>query len=480
MRDMFCTMNENVVDEDMIIAEFKYLELNGFPPLIHVDEESKKIFIRPCYDALAELLIGNIYNGIHRNANILISGNPGIGKSRFYIYFMYKLIKGNLDPKKKIIINSLNIHYLWKNDSKTFIILTDDEISSYMKEWNVVRLIDGNSSSLDGWHGISILFASPSTEGLKDFFKLHTITYYLPIWSEYELNICNELISLVNPDILKDNFDYFGGIPRFVLEKDIRAICALKRKINVVINSENKMDIINLIKSGNILSSRYSHLLLHMNTEKNSDFMNYYLDFASNTISDFIFNQLIVQTYDKITEFFIVNCNESSTAVLRGKIFEQLFHRSFDKSNNINIKILGRSLHDDRSLEIFVDKNHELIRFSEFSELNLIKSKKIYYRPISKSFGAIDSLYWNGENLYLFQVTIAPNHTINYGTVFELMKWCKKNKINEFNIFIIFIVPGLLKANYKLQKYVSKGKTVVKVANTIKNIKQFVAEYIRI
>ena len=79
LSDMFYEIDENISDNESISVEFKYLQMNKLPPLVHKGGINEKVFIRPCYDSLFNILLTNI-NSIS-TANLLVTGNPGIGKS---------------------------------------------------------------------------------------------------------------------------------------------------------------------------------------------------------------------------------------------------------------------------------------------------------------------------------------------------------------------------------------------------------------
>ena len=76
---MFYKIDDNINDYESISVEFKYLQMKQLPPLIHAGCINQKIFIRPYYEPLFDILSSRINN--IDSANLLVTGNPGIGKS---------------------------------------------------------------------------------------------------------------------------------------------------------------------------------------------------------------------------------------------------------------------------------------------------------------------------------------------------------------------------------------------------------------
>ena len=86
---------------------------------------SSKIFIRDCYRTLVNILLNS------KTASHVLFGTPGIGKSHFAIYFVYKLIKLGtpfiIDSSYSGVESKV---YLLKSDGY----LVRDDVESILKE----------------------------------------------------------------------------------------------------------------------------------------------------------------------------------------------------------------------------------------------------------------------------------------------------------------------------------------------------------
>jgi hypothetical protein len=83
-----------------------------------------------------------------------------------------------------------------KNDASTseFIQLNEAEARSLSQQQGVLRLLEGKSSQLTGWKGVSILFASLGLVGMNKYAKVESFTYIVPVWSLDELQYYNRLL----------------------------------------------------------------------------------------------------------------------------------------------------------------------------------------------------------------------------------------------------------------------------------------------
>ncbi|KAL3657158.1 hypothetical protein V7S43_017952 [Phytophthora oleae] len=98
-------------------------------------------------------------------ANLVVTGNPGTGKSRFYLYCIFQLLLRRQKEVKELAAFDLVLNFdddfqLYDAETKEFIKLNGKEVRELRKQHRVLRLIEGTSSKLTGWKGASILFAS--------------------------------------------------------------------------------------------------------------------------------------------------------------------------------------------------------------------------------------------------------------------------------------------------------------------------------
>jgi DNA replication protein DnaC len=85
---------------------------NAFLP--YPQNEIKKIYVRKCYEDVFDLLLKNI-----KMKSFAISGTPGIGKSLFFVYILYRLMKDfeekTLSLRPNRIVYQRATEYTWLN-----------------------------------------------------------------------------------------------------------------------------------------------------------------------------------------------------------------------------------------------------------------------------------------------------------------------------------------------------------------------------
>ena len=179
------------------------------------------VYIRPSWRELYDRIMNNLELGKKR---ILINGSPGIGKSQFMLYSMWRAIQSGVQS------------FLYQQES------TLVEIHSY----NNIKLAD----PFDRWRNIhygipffvditdlseplpsmvdssayTIIFSpSDHPSRYKHFLKARgSIAYISEPWSKYELYQAWKLIPAfhtVPKDVVNSQYKIYGGVPRYVFDK---------------------------------------------------------------------------------------------------------------------------------------------------------------------------------------------------------------------------------------------------------------------
>ncbi|ETN13963.1 hypothetical protein PPTG_22281 [Phytophthora nicotianae INRA-310] len=238
-----------------------------------------------------------------KNAKLFLDKDKG-GDGSMVLIFRTKVEVKELPPFNLVLNYGTNYH-TFDAESQEFIKLNDSDVSLLQGRNNVIRLIEGTSSELAGWHGISILFASPGYKGINDLSKVDTLRFVF-IKSE-ELNT--------------EDLDH-------------------------AIASRNALKVISYAKSKSaVREDNYSHRVLQMVPSKTDFRTKFYFDFLSNHIAETIIDQLDQEILQKVSEFAVAHDGDDSgsTSVLRGKIYALLCHKWFSlpKQHNLVLCPLG-------------------------------------------------------------------------------------------------------------------------------------------
>jgi hypothetical protein len=452
--------NEDDFDQETVF-EFFVLRMNGFPPLAEVDSAHPAVLIRPCYYKIFENILEHITK--HTNCTLAIIGNIGIGKSRFYLYCIYRMIqilehRNSLHIDSVLIINKGDMFYIWEPVMGLFRKLTLAEVEHFQGIPFVIRLIESHSSHLDGWTGASVIFSSPGFEPMKKFLKVYPKKWIMPVWSLSELQVLNEYTKENSREELEKLYFELGGIPRAIYNSEF-----WKQERKSALESANSVKLTQIVqKDDPVQKDQFSHYILKLVPYK-GDYSKYYLDFASNEVVQLVSDKMANDSAEDLTSFFVLNTSGHDLSVLRGRIFEKLAHRWF-YIDTLQKKVLARPLGKDQlSLDFFLPNDIEKISFSSFDDLDFIfqdDSRSFYCIPAASNFACADSfLVVKMHDIKLFvvlQMTINLNHGIRAKHMSDLLKWIDPS----YSVRFMFVVPNEdLVRQFTVQKFLTVKNT---------------------
>jgi RHS (Retrotransposon Hot Spot) family protein len=189
--------------------------------------DTKHLFVRSCYNDLWELVAQECFdhagNIITKGDGFIVSGTPGVGKSCFLDFCLYKL----LNMKK-------TVGYVYGKSGTVRIYNTDGTVQKYKvtdnHEGALAMLVDfllidppenGNPNFLGGKKGLSkkkfILAVSPDRNNCQALRKeTSKMVVYMGTCSSEEAEAmrvaCYNM--RVTKELVASRFDEFGGIPR--------------------------------------------------------------------------------------------------------------------------------------------------------------------------------------------------------------------------------------------------------------------------
>ncbi|KAM9968652.1 hypothetical protein ACTFIW_000523 [Dictyostelium discoideum] len=197
-----------------------------------INEDNESILIRKCYkdlfNRITDTISFNDEDDSRQNINVLITGNPGIGKTYFSIYSLSRLLK---ESKKNIVYQSYNspATYIFpiseneninnnnnnnnnintNNRSSNVISVTDSNnqiIYHYlMKKNSTILITDSKSPVYVAPCFVLLISSSLNLEIFKIFIKNALLNkFFMPTWSKVEID---ELYKLK----YKEN-DIYGNI----------------------------------------------------------------------------------------------------------------------------------------------------------------------------------------------------------------------------------------------------------------------------
>jgi hypothetical protein len=270
-------------------------------------EGMKALYVRKAYKDLFKIIWNYVYpeTRTERLHRIAIAGTPGIGKSVFLFYVLWRLAKAGIDNVVLDREKDLKRSYVFRSD-KCWVTSDFSEIRRILDDPNSWHLIDSHKNMSLHARPITIFMTWP----IQRYFQLFPMLpgtaklHFLPPWSIEELELAAPLYSR-GQEVVDDRYYMIGGNPRFVLEKETPLEELVKDAIDKL--TLQKLSIVasfQLPEKDEILL-----LILHFFVEAKSGYLKSEPSFASQAVSKMA------------TDKFLDTQHDESMAFIRGDLF---------------------------------------------------------------------------------------------------------------------------------------------------------------
>ena len=388
----------------------KAAELNGSLSFLQPIPSStlNRLYIRESYETIAS----SIQPGINK---AIITGTPGIGKSLFMIYLLWKLVKAG---KRVLLI--YHPHTIYYDGKGGVFELSDFPLVTNRDFWNADLwcLFDAKGkkevhlSALPYPTCTFVLSMSPRREMVNDFKKPpHPQIFYMPLWNEIEL----ETISVSFPEVgdWRERFRVLGGIPRHVLEGTTDNPTEL---LEAACEECELDDCIKKIGLNSTITdkSKVVHSLVHITSTH--PFTKSSVSYASATALDIIVANKGAKAKHKMAELLESSAGNPLTASLCGYIFEPYAFELLEKGGDFTCRQL---VHGSKKLKpadtvLTIPPSTRMV----VDKVDLGQAQNQLYIPKTKNYTAIDA--WI-PGIGAFQMTVGKTHDIQGGAKDDLV-----------------------------------------------------------
>ena len=205
-----------------MLADDGFLHLPLVTDLI--EDDTSTIYIRESYKDLFNIIWNNVNPEVPnpRRHRIAITGTPGIGKSMFLFYIIWRL--ANMKTKRTVILRRQMDEgdiYVFQ-DEGCWVATRRRDIRLLLKDETTWYLTDALEPQPGKVKAVTIVVSSPARKYYSTFLTYSHVAplYYLPFWSLEELQLVACFYSK-SPEIVEKRFNMIGGVIRYVLEQDI-------------------------------------------------------------------------------------------------------------------------------------------------------------------------------------------------------------------------------------------------------------------
>lgn len=477
------------------------------------------IFIRGAYKYFWHFIENNMINNATFD-RLIITGNPGIGKTYFGYYLLAQLRERFRDTLVVVYESAISQRrYLFKGladvhvgtDIRSFDVETDDPQTwcalRYRQQSPVRRVsvlcgvvcygvvvyfdaserrawvqahatgcpesaccIDLNTGRryiVDGAGAVrrsakTIVIASPKKSNIHEFAKLEKCTKrFMPIWSIEEMEGLRQLsFANITQSTMEELFNKWGGVPRFVLQ--LWDDNPTQESLLPAVNSADVRHLLTVIGKDMAADTDTSHMVAHVVTSEPYD--HFEVKFANQYITNQIYTRWQTENEADLL-FFISSKLRPETAGLRGQLFEIHAHNLLQRGGEFNIRELSGN-----SLSILdLPKNMEVVRMP-FARVTREQVGK-YVIPKARNAPAVDA--WIPPSI-MFQMTVSSTHPVSAAGIEALLDIAAKATPLSIDFDLYFVVRDDVFLDFKQQSYVNKDEQARKRQKRLQDgVKQY-------
>ena len=249
------TLFDAQAKQDEVISQTMQTSLAPFAGIpLSNSQPSGEIFIRECYLAMAKFIIADLTSQDRQDNRIVVTGTPQIGKSTFlsflcsylpiklgikHIYVLSQLRSKNVDEGKNPPpeYSASYITYNLKDRKEAdepYAILTEflkykhpEDLASFSREArgeNSIAFLDGfatTPSKVRDFEKVVLFSSQGITEGETSNLENLEKTYYMPPWSEAEMQQYRDKSPFAESIQTRSLYRWFGGAIGYCVKRDI-------------------------------------------------------------------------------------------------------------------------------------------------------------------------------------------------------------------------------------------------------------------
>lgn len=400
----------------------------------HFELFSRELYVRDCWEKMYQVMLDRIGSGCK---HIVVTGSPGVGKSQFLQYCMWRLAQ-----EGESFLHETQPERVFHYSPGAIARHSYDDLPP-----GIPYLVDLKEARLPCvayaiWvPRFTAVFSSPNPSRFKEILKFpSSVELVMPPWSDDEIFDAHQLISTfrkVDIGVVKSQLAVYGGVPRFVFEKSDSGIAQMNKALSA--KGAAIAEKIFVVDFGTGKDDDLSNTLALMSPENPDTFIgrNYH------PASGYVFEKLSEKHFQimlsKMHE--ITKMKESA-----GGMFEFMASRFALTGNVHNVSRLiptGKETSASTS-PILSGGSLSVGKFEilppNWQSGNWIPSHGILYYQNKVNMQSVDALMVEGRELFLFQLTVGSSHSVKGNGLEKIVELFSKAGVIETSS-LVFVVP---------------------------------------
>mmetsp|Transcript_12456 Transcript_12456/g.37376 ORF Transcript_12456/g.37376 Transcript_12456/m.37376 type:complete len:698 (-) Transcript_12456:1189-3282(-) len=453
-----------------------------------VTENARHMFVRPCWVKLYDVVMGKMESRAGtKGEGIILTGNPGIGKSWFLSYVLYRVASEM--PTRAVVFESVAEEKLWVFGADGSVRQLDWEQRRHVEELNdasTIYLFDpaghntGQTREPYRCLAFTIIASSPNKNNYRDMLKHGGKILYMPPWSLAELRTAAPFVP--KPPSAQDvaeRFAHHGGISRAVLSDDPELWDA---QLQAAVESCNLGAVKRSLGHSDADESATHKVVAYKVIEDgHAPYTRVRVDFVSPHVGKLVFDQYHSAKRAELATFLLSAQGSPTVAGVCGALFEQLVHRTLVAGGTFKLRRLDGGAGPAHVRVVPLDTT-TVRRVSGLSAIRAVADKPMYVQPEFGNFPVLDGLMLNatdGASLSRFvgvQSTVSLHHPLKQAPLLSIIQGLDKAESDGLDV--IFVVWPSTFERFKMQQYLTAdGKVSQRVSALIqKAVRQWVLE----
>lgn len=407
----------------------------------------------------------------------ILLGTPGIGKSYFGLYLLWKLRTTNVGDPRSILYRPVNSpdFYWFSSDGVGGVQIAppgDLALRPLLQNCRTVVIVDAEKPPMGvGVEAVTVLITSPRRSIYWGFSKFGETTFrYMPVFSLEEMLSCHSVSfsAKVRVETVHSLYLRWGGVVRFVLQQASDPTQqALLESALATASMKQVQDSIGLEDAADDVC----HRLVHVHVTDPDELMHKCMQMASNYVAERVVDRLVRTERDALLSFLRASAGEAVSGGVRGNLFEVYAHRIIRGGGSFDVRVLGDTTTEATTWVLPACEAHS---FGSWKDAQAFRSthSSAYLQPLVTNLAAVDSVAVLSQSplassaasaapmrhpsvLYC-QMTMAAVHPI-LAAAFQIT--VQELPTHEKEIPLVFVVPQDRFESFTVQNFLGVKST---------------------